>query len=136
MTHDIFGDPIAIYTRTQAIEDGVLVDASTGDLAEVSRQHYKWPVAMTAAVYNLMDRAVQDERLCNDWKGVWHDVLWMSRKYITKRLSPSAHLFEVATSEWSSRKRDLVSRVLTLKIVCGPGDHGEPVLTVMLPGED
>ena len=26
--------------------------------------------------------------------------------------------------------------VVTLKSVCGPGDHAEPVLTIMLPGED
>lgn len=26
MTHELFGAPISIYTRAQAIEDGVLVD--------------------------------------------------------------------------------------------------------------
>jgi hypothetical protein len=27
-------------------------------------------------------------------------------------------------------------KLVTLKAVCGPGDDGEPVLTVMLLGED
>jgi hypothetical protein len=26
--------------------------------------------------------------------------------------------------------------LMRLKAVCGPGDHGEPVVTVMLPEED
>jgi hypothetical protein len=26
--------------------------------------------------------------------------------------------------------------LVRLKAVCGPGDHGEPVVTVMLPDED
>ena len=26
--------------------------------------------------------------------------------------------------------------LVRLKAVCGPGDHGEPVVTVMLPAED
>ncbi len=25
---------------------------------------------------------------------------------------------------------------IKLKAVCGPGDEGEPVITIMLPGED
>jgi hypothetical protein len=28
------------------------------------------------------------------------------------------------------------NRIYTFKIECGPGDQGEPVLTVMMPGED
>ena len=32
----------------------------------------------------------------------------------------------------ASKKHETV----TLKAICGPGDQGEPVLTVMLPAED
>ncbi len=88
-------DVIDTYTRAQAIEDGVLVDGTIGDLAEVTRQHYKYPVAMTAAVFALMEQAVNHPKWCNDYNGVWHDILWMSRKNITRRFDPTTHLFKV-----------------------------------------
>jgi len=122
-------DVISTYTRRQAIEDGVLVDASVGDLAEVSRQHYKHPVAMTAAVWGLIDRAVKHPKHCNDYKGVWHDILWMSRVCPTKKWATGRLFLVIITGV--GRKRNH-----TLKIECGPGDDGEPVLTIMLPEED
>ena len=44
---DIFGPVIMSYTRAQALEDGVLVDA--GPLAREAGFH--WPVALTRAVW-------------------------------------------------------------------------------------
>lgn len=123
-------DVIYSYTRAQAIEDGTLVDGTIGDLAEVTRQHYKYPVAMTAAVFALMEQAVNNRKHCNDFKGVWHDILGMSKMYITRRLDESSHLFEVIITG-TGRKR-----IHELKIVCGPGDDAEAVLTIMLPEED
>lgn len=119
---------ISRYTRRQAIEDGVLVDGSIGDLAEVSRQHYKHPIAMTAAVWALIDRAVKNRKHCNDYKGVWHDILWMSR--LAPAVDYPSRLFSVIITGVGRKRRH------TLKIHCGPGDEGEPVLTVMLPEED
>ena len=123
-------DVIYTYTRAQAIEDGTLVDGTIGDLAEVTRQHYKYPVAMTATVFALMEQAVNNKKHCNDWRGVWHDILWMSRSYITRRLDESSHLFEVIITGTGRKRKH------TLKIVCGPGDDAEPVITIMLPEED
>ncbi|MBN2209824.1 MAG: hypothetical protein JW709_00365 [Sedimentisphaerales bacterium] len=120
---------IYAYTRAQAIEDGVLIDATQGDFADISRQHYKYPIAMTTAVYALIEKAVHHPRWCNDVKGVWHDILWMSR-VAARSLDESTRLFQVIITG-TGRKR-----THTLKIVCGPGDEGEPVLTVMLPNED
>ncbi len=125
----ICGDAIYSYTRAQAIEDGVLVDAMAGDLAEVSRQHYKHPVAMTAGVFSLIKRAVEHPKHCNDYKGVWHDVLYMSHAAPAKRWQTGC-LFPVIITGTGRRRNH------TLKIECGPGDDGEPVMTVMLPEED
>ena len=122
-------DVIVTYTRRQAIDDGVLVDASVGDLAEVSRQHYKHPVAMTAAVFDLMRRAVEHPRWCNDYKGVWHDILGMSRMNPVQKWETGCLFQVIITGVGRKRKH-------TLKIECGPGDDAEPVLTVMLPEED
>ena len=129
-TDNPFGEAIYAYSRAQAIEDGVLIDATIGDLAEVSRQHFKYPVAMTAAVFALMEKAVNHPRWCNDFKGVWHDILWMSKMGMMMRRDATQHLFRVIITGTGRRRNH------TLKIVCGPGDNTEPVLTVMLPEED
>ena len=127
---DVFGEVISSYSREQAIEDGVLVDGMVGDLAEVSRQHFKYPVAMTAAVFELMEKAVNHPKWCNDFRGVWHDILWMSKMAKIRRIDATQHLFRVIITG-TGRKR-----YHTLKIVCHAGDNAEPVLTVMLPDED
>ncbi len=126
---EMFGDAIHTYSRRQAIDDGVLIDAMVGDFAEVSRQHYKYAIAMTAGVFGLIRRAVEKKRHCNDYRGVWHDVLYMSRTAPVKRWQTGC-LFRVIITG-TGRKRNH-----TLKIECGPGDDAEPVLTVMLPEED
>ena len=123
-------DVLYIYTRAQAIEDGTLVDGTVGDLAEVTRQHYKWPVAMTASVFALMEQAVNNKKHCNDFKGVWHDILFMSINHITRRFDETSHLFKVIITGTGRKK------IHTLKAVCGPGDDAEPVVTIMLPEED
>jgi type I site-specific restriction endonuclease len=40
----LFGEVISTYTRAQALEDGVLVDAG----AMAHEADFKWPVAITA----------------------------------------------------------------------------------------
>ena len=37
---------------------------------------------MTAAVYSLIKRAVENQKWLNDYKGVWHDVLSMMAFYV------------------------------------------------------
>lgn len=118
------------YTRAQAIEDGVLVDLT--DWAKETG--FRIPVACTSAVwhgYVVPPEGVKD--LGQSERGRAHDLLWMAY---------------VAIREQSDRSMDLIRyRVLflqapgkteesTLKAHCGPGDHGEPVLTIMLPRED
>jgi type I site-specific restriction endonuclease len=43
-TESFFGEVISTYTRAQAVEDGVLIDA--GGMAQEAG--FKWPVAITA----------------------------------------------------------------------------------------
>jgi hypothetical protein len=124
---------IFAYTRREAIEDGVLVDATVGDLAEVTRQHFKVHVAMTAAVFGILERAVENPRHLNDYKGVWHDVCWMLRIAISRQpaeRSSSELLFRVIITG-AGRSKNWI-----FKGVMGPDDEGEPCLTIMLPDED
>ena len=57
--------------------------------------------------------------------------LWMLFNAIRKGGSGDTLLFEVMFLQTPHRHV-----IVKLKSVCGPGDHGEPVLTIMLPGED
>src|SRR5436305_4081439 len=119
---------IFAYTRQQAIADGVLVDATVGELAEVTRQHFKVPVAMTAAVFGILERAVAYPRHGNDAKGVWHDICWMLRITISRLpedASPELLFRVVITGAGRSTN-------WFLKVVMGPDDEGEACLTVML----
>lgn len=127
----VFGQQIYGYSRAQAIEDGVLIDFSypESDTADVCRQHYKHPVACTAAVFEIMQKSVENKNYCNSYAGVLHDILWMSKAAGIKQ-DESTVLFNVIIVG-ASRRRNY-----TLKLQVGPGDRCEPVITIMLPSED
>ena len=118
------------YTRAQAIEDGVLVDLT--DWAWETG--FRIPVACTAAIWNgYITQPAGTSELGQSERGRAHDLLWML--YVNIRRSRSAGqdllLFKVIFL-MAPEKQETV----TLKAMCGPGDNGEPTLTVMLPEED
>lgn len=115
------------YTRAQAIEDGVLID-----LTEWARETgFRYPVACTDTVWN--GYVTPDEDLCllgQSERGRAHDLLWMLLCAI--RRSSGDHI-QFETLFLQSPHRRITAR---FKAVCGPGDDGEPVITIMLPNED
>ena len=126
---DVFGKLIYTYTRSQAIADGVLVDLMQGEMLEVCRQHYKFPIACTAAVFSIMEKAVNNPRYGNDYAGILHDMLWMS-KAMGRTLDVSTVVFRcIVQGAGRSKYHDF-------KIQVHPGDQGEPVITILMPGED
>ena len=59
-------DIIYVYSRKEAVEDGVQVDACIGDFAEVSKQHYPGtPVYMSIELFRLIEKAVNNPKWCN-----------------------------------------------------------------------
>ena len=130
---ELFGPPISIYTRAQAIEDGVLVSVPTKTSREAG---FKWDVALTAAAW---DECVAVPNGCEglqDFEGRLWDVLWMARLAI-RRMTGDANeipfrLHVVKASADLGRTPPIVE----LKIHVGPGDEGEPVITIMQPEED
>ena len=117
------------YTRAQAIDDGVLIDLTEW----AGETGFKIPVACTATVwqrYIVPPEATQG--FGQSEHGRAHDLLWMLFNAIRSAANrnPDRLLYKVILQ--APRKQETV----TLKAVCGPGDHGEPVLTVMLPVED
>ena len=118
------------YTRAQAIEDGVLVDLT----AWAKETGFRITVACTSTVWNgYIVPPEGTKELGQSERGRAHDLLWMA--YLAIRQSQGAEqeqlLFNVLFLQALHRHEEV-----TLKAHCGPGDHGEPVLTIMLPRED
>jgi hypothetical protein len=119
------------FTRAQAIADGVLVDLSASPL--VKEAGFRLPLAMTAAAYaKAVALTPAAKRAGNDVEGRLWDVLWMLRQAI-RRAGPGQCVVRFTVYAVVDRGRPSPVR---LKCVCGPGDAGEPVLTVMMPDED
>lgn len=118
-----YGDSlISIYTREQAIADGVLVDLSK--LYPSETRVFKYPVACTEVVWNKIKKYADQ----HGNPAVW-DLCWMSIKAKTTIISESEHLFECNVPIDAKRPTEF-------KIHCGAGDNYEPVITIMMPYED
>lgn len=117
------------YSRKQAIEDGVLVDLS----AWARETGFVIPVACTSEVWHGHIVPPQGTReLGQSERGRAHDVLWLLYVAIRKAGSGADQLiFEVAFLQASGRIKSV-----QLKAICGPGDAGEPVLTILMLQED
>lgn len=126
-------DVVFRYTRKQAIADGVLVDLMQPETESLVKEAgFKWPIAITASAFSAavcpLGESLPEGQ---DLKGRLWDVLrnlWLAvrlRGHHSDRVS-----FKVLV--WDGKRHQTV-RLWSLS---GPGDQGEPVLTVMLEGED
>lgn len=119
---------ICSYTRKQAIEDGVLVDITKSAMQVGFKIH-------TVITWNLYTRYISPPAGLDGYgqsvEGRLYDVLWLA--VLTARSNAQSSrmefdvLFQMAPGE--------PERVRVVADI-GPGDHGEPVLTIMLPGDD
>ena len=123
-----WGEPIHVYTRADALADGVLVDA-TGTAREAG---FRVPVALT--------------------QSVWADVNDLSGRHVSAGQSPEGRLWDLlfmaAHAARRPENRDRSEFVYSLvmpvgagnnyraKCHIGPGDKGEPVVTILRPDED
>ena len=120
-------DYISVYTRADAIRDGILCDVS-----EMAREvGFRFPVALTANVYARYVE-VPNNVIGQDRQGRLWDILWMCRAEINRCIDNRDELmFSLVV-----RNNDRAVKPVLLKSVCSSGDDGEPVITIMLPGED
>jgi hypothetical protein len=119
-------DVIYRYTRREALDDGVLVDVS-----ETAREAgFVWPVAVTAAVWARITAIPPRFQGIQSVAGRLWDVLFMAHVAIRRAPAGGTHLRYALIMHHERR------RLCHLKLVTGPGDHGEPVVTIMLPDED
>ncbi len=116
------------YTREQAIEDGVLVDLTQW----AKETGFTIPVACTATVWNQYIVPPRSTRECGQSeRGRAHDALWMLYLAIKQSQGGDRLFYKVIFLQVRNRQK-----TVELKSICGPGDDGEPTLTIMLPNED
>lgn len=128
---EIFGEVISSYTRTQAIDDGMLVDVSH----TAQEAGFSFPVALTRAAWSdcvEWSEADSKRQTHQDESGRLWDVLWMASR--AARRGGQEIRFQLYRVPRGGR--GMRPRLVTLKAICGPGDDGEPVITIMLPPED
>jgi hypothetical protein len=121
-------DLVHRYTRADAIRDGVLIDVSV----TAKEAGIRWPVALTAAAWERCVR-VPAGVTCQDEAGRLWDVLWLLACAIRGSAGGAR---EVRFGVHVRGEGERTSPLVRLKAVCGPGDQGEPVVTVLLPEED
>lgn len=126
---ELFGEPIHVYTRAQAIADGMLIAADPELCRQVGIRH---PVTYTRAAHSDCIAWPEGYGHGQDETGREWDVLWMTRLAISQSTGTRAdvELWRVPIDTVTG------SPVRTLLIaVCGPGDQAEAVITVMRPDE-
>jgi hypothetical protein len=144
---DLWGDPIFSYTRAQAIADGVLIDLTTAADDKGQRlcpqAGFKVPVAITRTAWAQTIEAggswrPNGEGEVLELKGgqsltgrLW-DLLWMLRVASGKAANSDRVHFQVLVDVEGDGRREMVK----LWALCGPGDDAQPVITIMVEGED
>lgn len=140
---DIFGEVISSYSRSQAIEDGVLVDMSDytpdGESVTLIRQAgFKLPLAVTRAVYDRLIMLPDNYHGCQDITGRFWDILTCLKNAIVRSdVHGDQICFSVYVRAVNNNGSDAHQvKPEQLKAVVSPDDNGEPVFTVMFPDED
>lgn len=122
-----FGELIFVYTRAEAIADGVLIDVS-----QLAREAgFRVPVAMTATAWEACVR-VPETATGQDETGRLWDVL-NALAFVARAAGGDQR--EIRFTVVVRESDELIVNV-PLKALCGPGDNAEPVITILLPYED
>ena len=129
-----FDPVISVYTRAQAIEDGILVDVS--DTAREAG--FRIPVAVTRTVWDRLIALPEGYRGFQDEAGRLWDVLWMTRHYALRAASSDRVTMCVLVRDV---RKDLRDSTRPLRkhypiVAIGAGDEGEPTITVMFAEDD
>lgn len=123
-------DIIHVYSRKRAIADGVLVDVT----ATAVEAGFKIPVALTSAVYEDCVRWDEADGRVQDEAGRLWDVLWMAFNAAMRNRGGQRVEFELLRVDRAGY--GYTPGRVRLAMEVGPGDTGEPVITIMQPHED
>lgn len=125
--HDLFGKMISMYTRADALTDGSLIDVT-----EIAKEvGIRYPVALSSAAWHgYVVPSKKDEMYGGQSvNGRLWDVLNIFAVFARIR-GGNEILFSVVFLMDGKQKK------VQFMAVCGPGDQGEPVITITLPSED
>ena len=134
MTAEVFGDLISLYSRADALRDGVLIEADPNLCREAG---IFWPVAVSDHLWGYVHPDNLAEMPGQSVSGRLRDLLWMFRNCANSPQWRGADrirfrvIFLMKTGKTRSRQE-----TVTVIGACGPGDDGEPVITLMLPEDD
>lgn len=123
-------DVVFSYGRGQAIADGVLRDVT----AMAMDAGFRYPVALTVGAWVdcVAWRSGGDGSGQSESGRLW-EVLHMARLAF-RRAAGRTVLFTLLVVPRRGTSRN--PQPVGLKMVVGPGDELEPVITILLPGED
>ena len=133
-TETAFGPVLSVYTRAQAIEDGILVDVS-----ETAREAgFKIPVAVTRSVWDRLVALPEGYRGFQDESGRLWDVLWMAHYYAVRASNSDRVRMCVLVRDVRKDLHDShrPPRRHFPIVAIGSGDRGEAVITIMWPEND
>jgi len=117
------------YTRAQAISDGVLIDVTE----QAGETGFKVPVAISDHLYNgYIAPPAGFEGEGQSVEGRLHDVFMMTHYAAKARWDGSRVYFDVL---FQMGEGPCFEKVQCVAIV-GPGDVGEPVMTICLPEDE
>ena len=133
---DYFGEPISVYTRQQAIDDGVLVDIT--DTAKEAG--FRFSTCVTNAVWEDCCAWTEDDgnlsRHPQDQDGRLWDVVFMAATAARDENHRDNEQLHFIINRVPRPNNADTNRTITLKLHIGPGDDREPVITIMYPHED
>jgi len=112
-----FGAPISVYTRAQAIEDGVLVQLPTDE----ALTPFKYPVAITAALWAEIERGAGKTDVMVRNGRIW-DAGFMAT--LAGRRAGGSDVFY---------RCKIGRKTFALWCNCGPDDSGAPCITIGFP---
>lgn len=122
------------YTRKQAIEDGVLIDITN----TANEAGFKFHTVITATAWGEYVALPEHYSGLQDESGRLWDIVWMALCAVRLNKIQGNEgiysLFVRGVEEGGDDEPFPVER--KMKIHIGPGDEGEPVITLMLPNED
>ncbi|HTY14723.1 MAG TPA: DUF6573 family protein, partial [Methanoregulaceae archaeon] len=131
---------ISVYTRADALRDGVLVEIPLNLSIEAG---IKISVALTSEAWHYIDPGDLGELSGQSINGRLWDLLNVFRVTASQARHTDRIYFNVAflmpgVSQWDKTIQCPVEHeeVVTFKAICGPGDDMKPVITIMLPWED
>lgn len=154
-------DLVHVYTRSQALADGVLVDVTRQASPAEMLGGFTVPVAVTAALWRAIEAVPASLGGIADVRGRLHDVLWMAagaaRRCLAASPSPRGRrggessrplADSPASGDETARanrakgavcfrvilpRAGVRARLVTLRLDIGPDDGGEPVATIGYP---